>query len=99
MYTPSAYLRELVIDWGVSAERVTVLPNPAPSELPAEPTADLRRRFGFEGPMLVFAGRLTAQKALGVLLDAVADCPGVGLTIVGDGGEQEAVEAGVVRGA
>ena len=62
---PSAYLRELAIGWGVRAERVTLLPNPAPPlpELaPARRAA--RTRFGFDGPTLVFAGRLTAQKSL-----------------------------------
>src|SRR5439155_17370748 len=28
--TPSAYLRELALGWGVDPERATVLPNPAP---------------------------------------------------------------------
>ena len=30
VFTPSAYLRELALGWGVPPERVTVLPNPAP---------------------------------------------------------------------
>ena len=62
--TPSAYLRELAIGWGVPADRVTLLPNPAPPLPELAPREELRARFGFDGPTLVFAGRLTAQKSL-----------------------------------
>src|SRR5581483_8298567 len=30
VFTPSAYLRELAVSWGVDPDRVSVLPNPAP---------------------------------------------------------------------
>jgi glycosyltransferase involved in cell wall biosynthesis len=46
---------------------------------------ELRRRHGFEGPTLVFAGRLSVQKSLDVLLRAVDACEGVALVIAGDG--------------
>lgn len=97
VYTPSSYLRDLVITWGVDPGRVTVLPNPAPAELPAISREDLRRRFGFDGPTLVFAGRLTAQKSLGTLLDAMARCDGVQLVVAGDGEERAALEDGIGR--
>jgi glycosyltransferase involved in cell wall biosynthesis len=95
VFTPSGYLRELVIAWGVAPERVSVMPNPAPFARPAAPREDLRRRFGAEGPTLAFAGRLTAQKALEVMLDAVAAVPGVTLLVAGDGEERAALVAGV----
>ena len=95
VYTPSAYLRDLVVDWGVAPERVTVLPNPTPEELPVTPREDLRRRFGFQQPTLVFAGRLTAQKSLETLLDAIAGCEDVHLVIAGDGDERATLEAGI----
>ncbi len=97
VYTPSSYLRDLVVTWGVEADRVTVLPNPAPAELPALPREELRRRFGFEGPTLVFAGRLTAQKSLGTLLEAIDGCDGVQLVVAGDGAEQTTFEAEIAR--
>ena len=44
-------------------------------------------------PLLAFTGRLTAPKALGVLLEAVAQAPGVQLELAGDGDERAALEA------
>ena len=70
--TPSSYLRELVISWGVAADRVSVMPNPAPDARPSAPREELRARFGMEGAVIAFAGRLTAQKSLAVLLEAVS---------------------------
>jgi glycosyltransferase involved in cell wall biosynthesis len=93
VFTPSAYLRALAISWGVPAERVTVLPNPAPRVPDLPPRDDLQRSFGLNGATLVFAGRLTAQKSLGRALEAVAEADGVRLVIAGDGPDRETLEA------
>jgi glycosyltransferase involved in cell wall biosynthesis len=90
--TPSAYLRELAVGWGVDPARVSLLPNPAPPLPELAPRDELRERFGFDGPTLVFAGRLTAQKSLGVGIEA-ARRAGVALAIAGDGPDREALEA------
>jgi glycosyltransferase involved in cell wall biosynthesis len=92
VFTPSAYLRELALSWGVPAERVSVLPNPAPPLLALPPRDELRAGLGFEGPALAFAGRLTAQKSLGVALEAVAAVDGVTLAIAGEGDERAPLE-------
>jgi glycosyltransferase involved in cell wall biosynthesis len=92
IYCPSAYLRQLVLAWGIPPERVSVLPNPAPS-LPDLPARDeLRRAFGLNGATLAFAGRLTAQKSLGRALEAVAAAHGVRLVIAGEGPDREPLE-------
>jgi glycosyltransferase involved in cell wall biosynthesis len=92
VFCPSAYLRELAIRWGVPAARVSVLPNPTPSLPPlAEPQA-VRRELGVNGRVLVFAGRLTAQKALGVALEALALTDEVSLVVVGDGPDRPELE-------
>jgi len=92
IYCPSAYLRQLVLAWGIPPERVSVLPNPAPS-LPDLPARDeLRRAFGLNGATLAFAGRLTAQKSLGRALEAVAAVHGVRLVIAGEGPDREPLE-------
>ena len=89
---PSAYLRDLVVGWGVDPERVEVLPNPLPP-LPDLPGRDeARRRLGIEGPTLVFAGRLTAQKALGLSLEALARNEGVSFLLAGEGDERVQLE-------
>jgi glycosyltransferase involved in cell wall biosynthesis len=89
---PSAWLRELVLSWGVPAERVSVLPNPAPPLVELPPREELKRRLGLNGATLAFAGRLTAQKSLGVAVEAVARADGVMLLIAGEGPDREPLE-------
>jgi len=91
--TPSSYLRDLVVGWGVPAARVTVLPNPAPTYRVQDvrPRDELRAELGLDGPTLVFAGRLTAQKALDVGIEA-ARRAGVALLVAGDGPDRAALE-------
>jgi glycosyltransferase involved in cell wall biosynthesis len=97
VFTPSSYLRELALLWGVPAERVSVLPNPAPSLPALAPRDELRRSFGLRGPTLAFAGRLTAQKSLRVALEAVASVDGVSLLIAGEGDERARLERDVAE--
>lgn len=92
VFTPSAYLAELTVSWGVPAGRVSVLPNPAPTVPELPPREELRAAFGIEGPTLAFAGRLTAQKSLEVAFEAVAANEGVTLLVAGDGPERERLE-------
>ena len=77
----------IVRGWGIPAERISVLPNPTP------PLPELPERVHGERPLLVFAGRMTAPKALGVALDAVAEVPEVDFELAGDGDERAALEA------
>jgi glycosyltransferase involved in cell wall biosynthesis len=91
VFTPSAWLRDLAIRWGVAEERVSVLPNPAPPLPELAPRDDLRASFRMNGPTLAFAGRLTAQKSLEVALAAV-EAAGVSLLVAGDGDERQRLE-------
>jgi glycosyltransferase involved in cell wall biosynthesis len=88
---PSAWLRELVIGWGVDPERVEVLPH-AVTVPPLEGRDELRRRYGFEGPTLVLAGRLAPQKSLDVALRAVSLVEDVSLVVAGAGPERDRAE-------
>jgi glycosyltransferase involved in cell wall biosynthesis len=92
VFCPSSYLRDLAIAWGVPGDRVSVLPNPYPPVPELSPRDELKQRFDMNGRTLVFAGRLTAQKALGVALEAVAAVDGVTLLIAGDGDERKPLE-------
>ena len=83
---PSEFLRRIVVGWGIPEARVTVLPNTTPP-VEVEPDA-----FGTEGPLLAFAGRLTAAKQLDVALAAVRDLP-VTLLVAGDGELRAELEA------
>ena len=81
---PSAFMRDLVVGWGVPPQRVTLLPNPAPDAGEAEAV-----EVGTH-PVLAFAGRLTSQKNLGLALAAVRDAR---LLVAGDGPERARLEA------
>jgi glycosyltransferase involved in cell wall biosynthesis len=89
---PSAALRELVRRWGVSAEKITLLPNPVEPPAGLESREALRRRHGFQGPTLVFAGRLVPQKSIDVALEAVKRNPDVTLLLAGEGPYRERLE-------
>jgi glycosyltransferase involved in cell wall biosynthesis len=84
---PSAFMRDLVLSWGVPPEGVTLLPNPAPRATEAV-SFDVGR-----SPVLAFAGRLTAQKDLGIALDAMREVTDARLLIAGDGPERARLEA------
>jgi len=97
VFCPSAYLRDVALRWGLDPERVSVLPNPAPSVPSLPPREELREEFELDGNALVFAGRLGPQKAVGHLLTALAKVDGVSLVVAGDGPERGALERRVVE--
>ena len=86
---PSAFLRDRVVDGGLPADRVEVLPNPvvaAPEPRPA--------RAG--PPVVLYASRLVAEKGVHTLLDAAARLPaGVRVRLAGSGRLEPAVRARV----
>jgi glycosyltransferase involved in cell wall biosynthesis len=92
VFCPSAYLRDVALEWSVDPERLSVLPNPAPEIPPLPSREELRAELGLTGNALVFAGRLGPQKALGVALHALVDVPDASLTVAGDGPERSALE-------
>jgi glycosyltransferase involved in cell wall biosynthesis len=93
VFCPSAYLRDVALGWELDAERLSVLPNPAPEIPPMPSREELRAGLGLTGHALVFAGRLGPQKALGTALQAVAGIPDVTLAVAGDGPDRAALEA------
>jgi glycosyltransferase involved in cell wall biosynthesis len=94
---PSAFLREIVISWGVPEDHVSVVPNAAP-QLPELPSRDeARTRLGVDGRTLAFAGRLTPAKALDVAFDAVAHVNEATLLVAGDGEERARLAARAPR--
>jgi glycosyltransferase involved in cell wall biosynthesis len=97
VFTPSAYLRDLAVGWGVPAEHVSVLPNPSPPLPELRPRDELRAELGLDGIVLAFAGRLTAQKSLGTAFEAVAANEGVTLLIAGEGDERTPLERRVAE--
>ena len=90
---PSAYLRDIALRWGLDPARVVVVPNPAPplDDLPSR--AEAREALALSGRVVATAGRLTAQKALGDALAAIARVDGASLVVLGDGPERPRLEA------
>ena len=98
METPM--LAEIAEATGVSADRITIIPDPALSEalidrlraLPEPARTGPGRRF-------VAIGRLAAQKNIALMLDAFArgGTPDDRLTLIGDGPDRAALEARAKR--
>ena len=82
---PSESLRELALRWGIPSERITVLPNVVEAPKSLDDRAVLRERHGIDGPTVVFAGRLSVQKAVDVALEAMTRVERVDLLLAGDG--------------
>jgi glycosyltransferase involved in cell wall biosynthesis len=85
LVAPSAHLRDRLVEGGLPAGAITVLPNPvvaAPAPRPAP-----------HGPPVVFSGsRLVPEKGVDVLLDAAARLPvGVRVRLAGSGRAERAV--------
>jgi glycosyltransferase involved in cell wall biosynthesis len=92
VFCPSAYLREVALGWGLEPRSTSVLPNPAPALPDLPDRAELRKELDFDGDVLVFAGRLGPQKAVGTLLQALVHVPVATLVVAGDGPERAALE-------
>jgi len=90
--SPSEYLRDLALGWGLDPARVSVVPNTVPEITSLPPRAELRAELALDGDTLAFAGRLGIQKSLGVAFEALRSVPDVGLAIAGEGPERERLE-------
>ena len=89
LVAPSAFLRDRVVEGGLPADRVAVLPNPVVA-------APAPRAARAEPPGVVFASRLVAEKGVHTLLDASARLPaGTRLRIIGSGRAEHEVRARV----
>ena len=90
---PSAFLRGLSLGWGLATKKVTVVPNAIPPLPQLRTAAEVRAELDLPQPLFAFAGRINAQKALDVLLEALAQVDGPALALAGDGPERERLEA------
>ncbi|MBL8146849.1 MAG: glycosyltransferase family 4 protein, partial [Anaerolineae bacterium] len=93
---PSAYLKRMVVGWGVPEERVRVIYNALPPELrvPAIPQAESRAQIGLPpGPLVLAVGRVLPWKGVDHLITALAGAPGVQLAVAGDGPALPAAQA------
>ncbi len=90
--TPSAYLREMVMGWGVPGQQVQVIYNALEPNwgVPLLDKMQARIQLGWkaQGQYLFTAARLTAWKGVNYLIDALDAVPRVFLVVGGDGPEQ-----------
>jgi teichuronic acid biosynthesis glycosyltransferase TuaC len=89
----SSGLKGRLVELGVSAERVRVLRNGVDLALfrPSDREA-ARRALGFARPTLLAVGNLVALKRHHLMIEALAQLPGVELVIVGKGPERPSIE-------
>jgi glycosyltransferase involved in cell wall biosynthesis len=82
----AGFVREWLLQEGLSAERVTVIPNATlPPSVPREEDVRQHMQLAPDQLLVVFAGRLVEGKGLSVLLDALNDLPDIAAAIVGEG--------------
>ncbi|GIJ27860.1 glycosyltransferase WbuB [Micromonospora qiuiae] len=101
---PAPGLRDIIIDRGVPADKVSVIYNWADEKImqPTEPEPGLRSRLGLtdEHFLLMYGGNLGAAQRLDVVIDAMSwlrDLPDVHLLLVGDGVEKDNLTARAMR--
>jgi glycosyltransferase involved in cell wall biosynthesis len=82
---PSAFQYAKCLEFGVPAERLALVPHFVYA-------SDFAARFE-PGEHALFAGRLSSEKGVGTLLDAVATVPGLRLVLAGEGPDRAALEA------
>jgi glycosyltransferase involved in cell wall biosynthesis len=85
---PSRYLACWVMQWGVPAEKMTVIYNAVESFDGVRPAV-----VPLGTPLkVVTVGRLVPLKRVDRVIEALVSCPSVGLVIVGDGSERKRLE-------
>ena len=99
MISVSAGLKRAMAALGADPARITVLRNGvdlAGFRPPADRGA-LRTELGLDGPTIASVGHLIPRKAHHLVIEALAELPGVTLLIAGDGPERAALEATAAR--
>lgn len=94
---PSAYLKSIVVTWGVREERVRVIYS-ALFPLPVDADrAKLREQLNYDGVVLITAARLTPWKGVGNVIETLQQLREDGeeatLVVAGEGQERETLEA------
>ena len=84
---PSRFLRDKMVQHGLDAQRLVVQPNFIPPDLidPAPPPASPGEEAADGEGHLLYFGRLSAEKGVGTLIQAMARLPDRKLVIAGDG--------------
>lgn len=79
---PSAFMRAVMVEGGMDGARIRHVPPFAPEGAPAEAG---RAPGGLPDRFVAYVGRLSPEKGVDVLLDAMERLPGIPLVVFGDG--------------
>ncbi len=79
---PSRFAADQLATMGLPSSRITVIPNPAPSD------AFVERSAASEGEYALYVGRLSSEKGADTVISASAEA-GVPLVVAGDGPEAD----------
>lgn len=90
MITVCQALKDVLVELGVEAERVTVLRNGVDLAMfhPAAQRQALREKLGLTRETLLSVGHLVERKGHDLVIRALTDLPGMELLIAGDGEEE-----------
>src|SRR3989344_143944 len=87
--TPSEYLKLIVSNWGILAEKITVIYNGFTAPVLAENKEALRKKLGIEGYAILSVGRLVPWKGFEMLIESMPalaqEIPSAHLFIIGSG--------------
>lgn len=91
---PSAYLKQMVMGWGVPEARIQVIYNALPSvNAPTPSQREARTQLGLdEGPWLLSAARLERWKGVDHVIEALQHVPEARLLVIGDGEDRQRLE-------
>lgn len=101
--TPSEYLKEVVVRWGIDPAKISVVYNAVsfPETFYSREVAQKELGLDPYKIVLISAGRLVPWKGFGVLISAVAELsakyPNLRLFIIGEGPEQESLKLQVAN--
>ena len=93
--TPSEYLRDMALGWGVDASKVHVIYNALPDvDPPTETRHEIRAQLGWgEAPVILTVARLQRWKGIDHLIAAIAGLDDARLVVAGDGPDRARLES------
>lgn len=99
--TPSEYLKTIVTNWGVAAEKIMVIYNGFNAPVLADDKETLRKKLGVEGYAMLSVGRLVPWKGFMMLIEMmpalVKEIADAHLFIAGSGPNQTLLEKKVAE--
>ena len=100
---PSEYLKSVVAQWGIQAEKIVVIPNAVSAPRITISKEEARKQLGLkqEDIILISVGRLVPWKGIGMLVELMPSLrekiPTVQLVIIGDGPERKNLESKIMN--